>query len=157
MKLLPLLAYSKKRPTMKRRMQALEETLNAIGASIEFTPENEDINPYDQLEDEQAKMVCDEYERGNVFAWFCAKVQVKYRDIEATDYLGCCSYKSEQEFKTDPYYYDMVNTCIEEVNRDVNAHNADVQKRWNIRKAKSLVRPYGIILVQQGKETYQTI
>lgn len=36
-----------------------------LGVNIEFDPQNEDINPYDQLEDKDAKYVCEQYDIPN--------------------------------------------------------------------------------------------
>jgi hypothetical protein len=46
---------------------------------------------------------------GNEWAWCTVKVTafIPGTGIEGTDYLGCCSYKSESDFKRDGYYKDM--------------------------------------------------
>ncbi len=52
------------------------------------------------------------------YAWFCAKVSAWKDGKElGTDYLGCCSYKTVEEFYTryrDHYFADMVNNAIAE-------------------------------------------
>src|SRR5688500_7160137 len=94
--------------------------LEDLGDEIEFEREEEEISPEDGLyTDEQANYVREQYNNGNEYAWFSAKVTVKYKGFEATDYLGCCSYKSEKDFKQNSgYYKDMVMTCISEINKD---------------------------------------
>jgi hypothetical protein len=44
---------------------------------------------------------------GNVWAWASVKVTARIGSIEASDYLGCCSYESEEDFRKCPYYFDM--------------------------------------------------
>ncbi len=136
--------------TLPKKIQKFEGLLDSLNAKIEFEPQEEDISPADQFDDEKTlKWVLEQYnDYGNIYAWFCAKITVKYKGYEATDYLGACSYKDENDFKKGGYYDDMLNTCIMEINREVSAHNAEIQKKWNIRKANNLVKPYGYLVVQ---------
>lgn len=46
--------------------------------------------------------------RGDVWAWCGVEVRAEFRGITASDYLGGCCYKNEADFKTGPYYRDMV-------------------------------------------------
>jgi pantothenate synthetase len=156
MKTLPLLNYlpysSETHKEYYRKMPKVmakyEAVLENMGAEIEFEPEEEDITPEDTLyEKESANRVRKDYNNGNIYAWFCAKVTVKYKEFEETDYLGACSYKDEKDFKRGGYYYDMVTTCVQEINKQIEDYNADIQKRWNIRKAKYLIAPYGLHIV----------
>lgn len=52
-------------------------------------------------------------------AWFSAKVTIWCDGKElATDYLGCCSYTTEEEFYTryeGDYFADMVHECASEI------------------------------------------
>ena len=54
-----------------------------------------------------------EIERGNVWAWCCIIVTctltVEGQTFTGYDTLGCCSYKNEEEFRSDCYYDDMCN------------------------------------------------
>jgi frataxin-like iron-binding protein CyaY len=166
MKLLPRiknLTYNSKRHKeyyrkMNQRMKEFESQLEDIGVNIEFEPQEEDINIFDQFEEEEtAQKVADDYNSGNFYSWFCAKITVKYRGYDATDYLGCCSYKSEKDFKEGGYYIDMVDTCIQEINRDIEEHNRETVKNWTIRKAKNMVAQYGIVLINKEQLTAATI
>lgn len=47
---------------------------------------------------------------GNPWAWCTVRVTVKWRDYEASDYLGCCSYESREAFMQDAGA-DMVRVC----------------------------------------------
>jgi hypothetical protein len=128
--------------------------LEKIGVVIEFTAEEEEISPSDNMEDQECiNYVIEQYNSGNMAAWFCAKVEVKYKGFEAEDYLGCCSYKSFNEFTTmdKEYYMDMINQCIEQINKDILLHNAEIQKASNIRCAKKLIAPYNLFIVSSNQ------
>jgi len=129
--------------------------LEDLGVIIEFTPEEEEITP--DYEEEVNQAIANKYDNGNMAAWFCAKVAVQYREVEGTDYLGCCSYNSFKEFTTTDkdYYMDMINQCIDEINREVQSINFGVQRKWNIRKAKNLLAPYGLHIV--SSKVLQTV
>ena len=131
------------------------EKLENLGVIIEFTPEEEEIAP--DYEEEEIQAIADKYNSGNMAAWFCAKVTVKCRDLEETDYLGCCSYNSFKEFTTTDkdYYMDMINSCINQINKGIEWQNNDTQKWWNIRKAKNLLSPYGLHIV--SSKVLQTV
>jgi len=131
------------------------EKLENLGVIIEFTPEEEETSP--DYEEEENQAIADKYNSGNMAAWFCAKVTVTYRDLEGTDYLGCCSYNSFKEFTTteNDYYQDMINQCINEINRQVQSINFGVQRQWNIRKAKNLLAPYDLHIV--SSKVLQTV
>ena len=65
----------------------------------------------DPQEDKRAEdMIIDDLNSGNIWAW-CSVTVVAYipsiPEIEGTDSLGACSYKSEEDFKRDDYYNDM--------------------------------------------------
>ena len=124
------------------------------GIIIEFEAQEEDLDVRGQIEDEkEIQNICDSYNRGNLCAWFCAKVTVKYRGYEEDDYLGGCSYSSFDEFlKTDnDYYLQMINDCIDQINKYIESENTDIQKRWNIRRAKNLIKDYDLFIVPNLK------
>jgi len=124
--------------------------LEKMGVTIEFTPENEDLDIAGQFEDEDVERIQDLYNAGNEAAWFCAKVEVSVRDLSGTDYLGACSYGSFKEFQSNEsgYYVDMINQCIQQINSDIESRNYDIQKAWDIRRAVNLVKPYGYNVFQ---------
>ena len=124
--------------------------LEKMGVTIEFTPENEDLDIAGRFEDEDVEQIQDLYNAGNMAAWFCAKVEVSVRDLSGTDYLGGCSYGSFKEFQSNEsgYYVDMINQCIEQINSDIESRNYDIQKAWDIRRAVTLVKPYGYNVFQ---------
>lgn len=53
---------------------------------------------------------------GDVWAWASVKVTARYDGIdgiEGVDYLGCCSYADEADFRNCPYYDDMKDIARE--------------------------------------------
>lgn len=124
--------------------------LEKLGVEIEFDPQQEEISPLEMFEDAaDVEMVCNDYENGNMAAWFCAHVIVKYKGFAADEYLGCCSYKSFKEFTTadNDYYMIMINQCIQQINKEIEDANFHTQKFWNIRRAKNLIAPYNLYIV----------
>ena len=80
--------------------------------SVECLPE--DISPEDNasaIDDETDAEILAwinaELESGNEWAWCQVRVVARYGAFEGTDYLGGCSYRSEEDFKAGGYYEDM--------------------------------------------------
>jgi hypothetical protein len=48
-----------------------------------------------------------ELEAGNPWAWCCVRVSVGWGELVGDDYLGGCSYASEEDFRVGGYYADM--------------------------------------------------
>jgi hypothetical protein len=44
---------------------------------------------------------------GNDWAWCTVKVTARVDGIEGTDYLGCCTYDSEEDFRSGGYWAQM--------------------------------------------------
>ena len=54
-----------------------------------------------------------ELESGNEWAWCTIAVYAEYEGIKGLkDYLGCCSYKSKEDFLKDGYYEDMKDQAL---------------------------------------------
>jgi hypothetical protein len=77
----------------------------------------------DDEEDRKAEQwVRDQLDSGNEWAWCTVKVTATWGDFEGVDYLGCCSYRSEAEFKTpDGYWPDMRRAALADLNAQVKA------------------------------------
>lgn len=73
----------------------------------------------DELDRQIEQSILEQLET-NPWAWCCVEVRARCGDISASDYLGCCSYKDEQEFIRDGYYEDMVHSAVEELTRKVD-------------------------------------
>ena len=59
--------------------------------------------------------------RGNDWAWCTVKVTAWCDGLSASDYLGCCSYHSQEDFEKDGYFKDMQSECLHEINRNFSA------------------------------------
>lgn len=66
---------------------------------------------------------------GNEWAWCSVCVRVSWKSFEGTDYLGCCSYESQEDFiKPGGYYTDMVDRALEELNAGITEGFGDIQE-----------------------------
>lgn len=52
-------------------------------------------------------------ENGNTWAWCTVEVKATYKSLEASDFLGCCSYKHEKDFMSGGYYEQMKETAFD--------------------------------------------
>ena len=52
---------------------------------------------------------------GNDWAWCRVKVTARVDGIEGTDYLGCCSYRDEEDFREGGCYEDMQGCALNEL------------------------------------------
>lgn len=63
--------------------------------------------------------IIDELESGNPWAWCCIGVIAEWNGFKAHDYLGCCSYENEEDFKESGYYVDMKVEALKKLNDDL--------------------------------------
>lgn len=95
---------------IKFKIEALQEDLQIEGNVLASG---------DKAEDKMAEQsVIDQLNSGNYWAWCTIKVTAHVEgipEVEGTDYLGGCSYKSEKDFKKDGYYKDMCNTARDDL------------------------------------------
>lgn len=79
----------------------------------EITPNEEYEHPQDcyasgndDYDEDLIKGIIED-SKWNDWAWCCIKVTGNYKGITASDYLGCCSYHSKEDFMEDKYFKDM--------------------------------------------------
>lgn len=89
-------------------------------ATIIFTRMEEDYDVGEDFEPDMAEQLREEA-KWNEWAWFCAKVTASYAGIRAHAYLGGCSYNSEEEFKSDEYYAQLVTDALSELASEIDA------------------------------------
>ena len=87
--------------------EALPETVRVRGNAMASGDDELDR----QVEDE----IISRLESGDIYAWFTAKVTVSDGKNEATDYLGCCTYRDADDFRMGGYYLDMIHECINQL------------------------------------------
>ena len=101
---------------MARKLDADE-----VEFSIECLEEDQQVRGNAQAsgDDEQDKyaedMIIEQLENGNRWAWCTVKVTARFEDLEGHDYLGCCSYSDEEEFKRGGYWEDMKARALNEL------------------------------------------
>ena len=61
----------------------------------------------DKADQEVEDTILADLERGNEWAWCTVKLTASYGGLTGVDYLGACSYASEDDFRQDGYYEDM--------------------------------------------------
>jgi uncharacterized protein (DUF2164 family) len=94
-------------------------------ASFQFTPLPEDLevrgncSAIDDITDKITEAaIIDRLERGDLAAWFCARVSCHFKGLYAETYLGGCSYNTFDEFCTNKlgyYYYDMIQETAADI------------------------------------------
>ncbi len=84
-----------------------------VDFAIECLPEDATIRGNcmasgdDGVDEQCAREIESDLESGNTWAWCTVKVTASWNGVEESDYLGCCSYKSEADFKGCGYFEDM--------------------------------------------------
>ncbi len=73
-----------------------------------------------QADEEAEAAVLSQLRGGNPWAWCAAVVLAKYRTEDGTlyvgrDYLGGCSYESEEAFRQDGYFEDMKDQALDDL------------------------------------------
>lgn len=113
--------------------------LEKQGVHISLECLEEDLDPSEYMYSERdLKWIEKQQQTGNEYAWFCAKIKVQYGPYETQDYLGCCSYLSEEDFKMDGYYADMVYSCVREINEQIQYDNLHFSRSisWDVPRLK---------------------
>lgn len=62
----------------------------------------------DDTDRETERWIESQLARGNDWAWCCARVTLTFADLAESDTLGCCSFRSEGDFRRN-CYADMLN------------------------------------------------
>lgn len=125
----------------------LAKFLSNPEVEVKFEALNEDMAP-DWDNEDDIKRIEREYNNGNFYAWFCAKVTVRYKGFEADEYLGGCSYKSEKDFKENSgYYIDMIGQCVNQINKEITDHNNEVCRAFKTRQLKRSAEAMEFILI----------
>lgn len=96
--------------TVKRLL--VEALVKAATFEIDCEPEDVSIegncSAIDPVTDrETAEWIRSELDSGNVWAWCYVRVRATFRRFTGSDTLGCCSYRSQADFKLCGYYADM--------------------------------------------------
>jgi hypothetical protein len=98
-----------------------ELTMDEVHFDIRCEPEDVPIegncSAIDPKTDrKQERWIQRQLDRGNEWAWCMVIVTARWRHYVATDVLGCCSYKSREDFLKDAYCSDMKQRAVENLN-----------------------------------------
>jgi len=93
-------------------------TRDAVEFTITLLPE--DVSPEDMIDDaEVCKNIYEQLNARGSWAWCCVKVTAKFDRFEEDVYLGCCSYESEEDFKSGGYYDDLCDEAFENLQNEL--------------------------------------
>lgn len=93
-------------------------TLDDIQWTVEALPEDMQIygnvlaSGDDDEDRKAAEAVQADLESGNEWAWCTVRVTGKWEGLKAVDYLGGCSYKSQEDFCAPGGYYDDMRATV---------------------------------------------
>ncbi len=73
----------------------------------------------DDIDRETADWIRAQLDGGNEWAWCLAFVEAEWNGFIGRDSLGGCSYRSEADFRTGPYFEDMKAEALADLNRQV--------------------------------------
>ena len=95
------------------RIATLADALRPL-AKVNLEREPCDYGPKGYFDDDEtAAAVWKDYEAGNYWAWCEVCVTASYLDFtSAPYYLGGCSYDSEEDFRADAYFSDLVDEAL---------------------------------------------
>ncbi|MFO0964635.1 MAG: hypothetical protein U0793_03480 [Gemmataceae bacterium] len=101
-------------------------TADDVEFDLEVHPEDTPIEGNasaidDETDAETERWIREELESGNDWAWCSVVVKARWQDFEGWDALGCCSYRSEEEFRAPGGYFDdMKANALAHLNEQVS-------------------------------------
>jgi hypothetical protein len=111
--------------TRTRRISALPRlTMADVDFSIivhpEDTPIRGNVQCISPAADRRAERRVMDALEWNQWAWCTVEVRAEYGDFSASDFLGCCSYDSERDFRQPGgYYEDMKHEALDRLNEEL--------------------------------------
>mgnify|MGYP001079559253 CR=1 FL=1 len=116
-------------PPMSKR------TFIAEQAQISIIHRQEPDDPSGHFDDnESLEWVIEQDRAGNEWAWCALCVQVKWAGFTGEDYLGACSYKSFEDFKSCDYFGDMVSEAMDDLLAQIEQAGWEVEVPKDARK-----------------------
>jgi hypothetical protein len=109
------------------------ETVNiCVVCETEYIPikGNAIVSGDDKLDRRVERKIQRDLDNGNPWAWCSVRVTASPKDpehceLEASAYLGGCSYQSKKDFiKNSGYYEQMVEECLDELNAQVGGKSS---------------------------------
>jgi hypothetical protein len=105
-----------------------ELTPGEVEFEVECHPEEIPIrgncSAVDDMTDRKTeKWIYDQLRRGNQWAWCMVRVVARWKEYEADDTLGACSYRSEKQFREPGGYFDdMKHEALANLNAELAQH-----------------------------------
>lgn len=96
-----------------------------LGAETEEQPIEGNFAYDTEEETRQAEQFVRDLYEHTEWGWCCVHVQARFAGFEGHDYLGCCSYRSEEDFRTNGDYESMAHeACSQLADELLSAHAA---------------------------------
>ena len=105
-------------PNEIKRAKLLLHLREHAEVEIYHTPETTEIEGNvmasgDDAADRQAELDVRTKAQSNTWAWCQVEVRASFDGVEGADYLGCCSYESEEDFRNGGYFDDMREQALD--------------------------------------------
>ena len=100
-------------------------TMDEVEFTLSCEPEQESIEGNcsavdEEVDRETAEWIYDQLDNGNEWAWCQVEVVAHWKEWSGSSYLGCCSYRSEEEFcQPGGYHDDLKHEALERLNEQV--------------------------------------
>ena len=109
--------------TIEIGLPEIDEVEFRLECSPEDTSPEGNASAIDKETDKEIlDWIYSELNAGNEWAWCQVKVSARWKGLEGVDYLGCCSYKSESDFREPGGYYDdMKNEAFADLIRQIES------------------------------------
>ena len=104
---------------MRLRPLTLEDITITVTAADELLHPSELLS--ECMSEGEINALLEEAQTQNEWKWCIVEVKGEFNGLEFSDYLGGCSYESEEEFiKTSGYYKDMCQTVLKGLQDEFN-------------------------------------
>jgi len=112
---------------MTIKLPKIEDIEFSIECLEEYEHPNNSFALDDETQEEVVNSILKDLNNGNEWAWCSIRVNGSYKNIlKASDYLGCCSYESEEDFiKNSEYYEDMKEVIYQDIIKQLESLSID--------------------------------
>lgn len=104
--------------------------------------------------DDAADRACEDeiiarLDSGDNWAWCTVAVTARWASVAATEYLGCCSYADEKDFRQEGGYYEQLcDGALDRLNADIAARAAEIERLTE--RAEALFDPGDRVMTPGG-------
>jgi hypothetical protein len=102
-------------------VQLRELTADEVEFILECEPEDTPIEGNASAIDPETdarieKWIRDQLDSGNEWAWCAVTVTARWKDFVGMNHLGCCSYRSREDFMACGYFDDLKEVALADLN-----------------------------------------